>query len=377
MAAFCYNTTESLPVGLLQVMAADLGTSLSAVGLLVTAYAVVVAVVSVPLTRMTARVSRRRLLIGLLSVFVVTTWVSVAAPNYWLLLAARLVMALSQAVFWPVSVVAAAGLFPARVRGRAATVVFSGGSLAIVLGVPSGTWLGQQAGWRMSFLALGGLGLLALAAIALLLPPGAPGEGHTAASDTPDARRFRLLVATIMLAVTGYFTFYTYVTPFLSHVSGFSAAAISPLLLVFGVMDFAGITAAGAVVDRGARATMIAAIALLTAALLGVYTFGPHPVAAIGLFGLVGFAFPAMVPGMQLRVLQVAPGNTDVASAGVSAAFNVGIASGALAGALLLPAAGVRSTALAGALLTATALAVTLSERLRPIRLQAKAEQDL
>jgi DHA1 family inner membrane transport protein len=325
-------------------MADDLGTSLWAMGLLVTAYGLVVAVVSVPLIRLTAGMSRRFLLTGLLSIFVVTSWISVAAPNYWLLLAARMAMALSQAVFWPVSVVAAAGLFSARVRGRAATFVFSGGSLGMVLGVPGGTLLGQRAGWQMAFLVLSGLGLLTAVAIALLLPSTAPGQGHTAAADTPDARRFWLLIATTTLAVTGYFALYTYINPFLAHVSGFSPHAISPLLLIFGVMDFVGITAAGAVVDRGARTTMIAAIALLTAALLGLYAFGPHPVAAI--------IYPP----------------ADVASAGASAAFNVGIASGALVGAVLLPTTGIRSTAIAGALFTTAALAVTSTERLLPPR---------
>jgi hypothetical protein len=192
-------------------MAADLNQSLSAVGLLVTGYGLTVAVVSVPLTRLTARMPRRVLLPALLSVFVITTWTSVVAADYWLLLGSRIVMALSQAIFWPVAVVAAAGLFSPRVRGRAATVVFAGGSLAVVLGVPAGTWLGQQTGWRASFLALSGLGVLALFALIALLPAGAPGAAHTAAADTPDARRYRLLVVTTALAVTGFFTVFTYI----------------------------------------------------------------------------------------------------------------------------------------------------------------------
>jgi DHA1 family inner membrane transport protein len=369
VAAFCYGTTENLPVGLLRLMAADLGTSLSAVGLLVTGYGLTVAVVSVPLTRLTARMPRRLLLSGLLSVFVVTTLLSIVVSNYWVLLAARLATALSQAIFWPVAAVAAAGLFSPEVRGRASTVVFAGGSLAIVLGVPAGTWLGQQAGWRWAFLALSGLGLVALVAAAVLLPSGAPGAGHTAVADTPDARRYWLLVVTTALAVTGYFTVYTYITAFLTDVSGFSDRAISPLLLLYGAMDFIGLMCAGAVVDRGPRTLMIVAIALLTTALLGLYVFGAGRAAAVGWSAVLGLGLPFMVPGLQLRVLQVAPGNTDIASAGTSAAFNVGIGCGALVGGLLLPAFGVRATALAGALLTAAALSVLLSERLLSERL--------
>jgi DHA1 family inner membrane transport protein len=366
LGAFCYGTTENLPVGLLPLVAADLHRSLSAVGLLVTGYGLTVAVVSVPLTRLTARMPRRRLLPGLLSVFVITTWTSVAAADYWLLLGSRIVMALSQAVFWPVAVVAAAGLFSPRVRGRAATVVFAGGSLAIVLGVPAGTWLGQQAGWRASFLVLSGLGVLAFLALIVLLPAGAPGESHTAVADTPDARRFRLLVVTTALAVTGFFTVFTYIVVFLTEVSGFSSSAISPLLLMYGAMDFAALMGAGAVVDRGPRATMIVSIALLALAFLGLYAFGTMHTASLITLTLMGVGLPGMVAALQVRVLQVAPGNTDIASAGTSAAFNIGIGGGALLGGLLLPATGVRGTALAGALLVTAALAVSLTERFLP-----------
>jgi MFS transporter, DHA1 family, inner membrane transport protein len=363
LGAFCYGTTENLPIGLLPLIAADLDRSLSAVGMLVTGYGLTVAVVSVPLTRLTARMPRRVLLPALLSVFVITTWTSVLAADYWLLLGSRIVMALAQAIFWPVAVVAAAGQFSARVRGRAATVVFAGGSLAVVLGVPAGTWLGQQAGWRASFLALSGLGVLALLALAVLLPAGAPGGSHTAIADTPDARRYRLLVVTTALAVTGFFTVFTYIVVFLTDVSGFPSSAISPLLLLYGVVDFIALMGAGAVVDRGPRTTMIVSIGLLALASLGLYAFGTTQAAAIGSLTLLGVGLPGMVAALQVRVLQVAPGNTDIASAGTSAAFNVGIGGGALVGGLLLPSTGIRSTALAAALLTAAALAAALTDR--------------
>jgi MFS transporter, DHA1 family, inner membrane transport protein len=363
LGSFCYGTTENLPVGLLPLMAADLHRSLSAVGLLVTGYGLTVAVVSVPLTQLTARMPRRMLLPGLLSVFVITTLTSVIAANYWLLLGARLVMALSQAIFWPVAVVAAVGLFSPGVRGRASTVVFAGGSLSVVLGVPAGTWLGQQAGWRMSFLALSGFGVLALIALTALLPNGAPGESHAATADTPDPRRYWLLVVTTALAITGFFTVFTYITVFLTDVSDFPAAAISPLFLLYGVVDFAGLMCAGAVVDRGPRTTMIVSIALLATAFLGLYAFGTTQPTALAALALMGVGLPGMVAGLQVLVLQVAPGNTDIASAGTSAAFNVGIGGGALIGALVLPTAGIRTTALAATLLTAAALATALTNR--------------
>ena len=129
-------------------MTADLDVSPSAVGLLVTYYGLVVVVASLPLTHVSRRVPRRLLLSGLLAVFVLATWMSAAASRHRVLLAARVVTALSQALFWSIVVPTAAGLFPPRVRGRVIAVVFAGSSLAAVLGLPVGTWLGQQAGWR-------------------------------------------------------------------------------------------------------------------------------------------------------------------------------------------------------------------------------------
>ncbi|GAA3924680.1 MFS transporter [Actinomadura viridis] len=364
VAAFCFNTTENLPIGLLRFIAADLDTSPSAVGLLVTGYGIVVAAVSVPITRLTVRVPRRPLLSGVLLVLVLMTWAAALAPGYGPLLAVRVVTALGQALFWPVAVVTAAGLMPPERRGRAASYVFAGGSLAIVLGVPAGTWLGEAAGWRAAFGALGVLALGALAAVAALLPDGPPGQGHAAAATRPDARRFRLLIVVVVLAVGGFFTAYTYIAEFLTEVTGVPEPALSPLLLANGAADVAGLAVAAALVDRGSRRLLGGAAAVMAVALLGLFAFGAAPAGAVAGLVLMGLAIPAIATGMQARVLETAPGNTDVASAWASAAFNVGIAGGALGGGLLLPVYGVRATALAGALAVAAAAVLVGAERL-------------
>lgn len=364
VAIFTFVTVEELPIGLLTLISADLEVSLSAVGLLVTGYALVVVVASVPLTRVTRRIPRRHLLAGLLAVFIVATWVSAVAASYWVLLAARIMTALTHAVFWSIVVPAAAGLFSPRVRGRVVALVLTGGSMAIVLGVPAGTWLGQQFGWRVAFLAASGLSLLAFVAIAALLPTERPEDSHAASGVEPDARRYWIVVVATAVAIGGVFTAYTYVTPFLTQVAGFSAAAISPLLLVNGVAGLAGNAVAGAAVDRRPRESLMAAVALHTVALFGLYLFSTVRPLVVGLLALAGFSLAGMATALSNRILLVAPGSSDIASAGSSAAFNAGIGGGALVGGVLLPKFGVLSTAGVGGLLCLAALAVLICEPL-------------
>ena len=364
VAAFTYVTAETLPIGLLLLMTADLDVAPSAVGLLVTYYGLVVVVASLPLTHVTRRMPRRQLLASLLAVSVLATWVSAAASSYWVLLAARVVTALSQALFWSIVVPTAAGLFPPRVRGRVIAVVFAGSSLAAVLGLPVGTWLGQQAGWRTAFLALSAFGLAAMVTIATCLPTAMPGGGHAARGTTPDARCYLTLMAMTILATTGTFAAFTYVAPFLTEVSQFPAAATGPLLLVRGVAGIVGVAIGGALVDRSPWVAMLIPVTAQATALLGLYALGATPVAAAGLVALSGLSFAALTTALASRVLQVAPGSADLAAAGASTAVNVGITAGALIGSILLPGLGVRSTALVGGLLSLAALGVALCEPL-------------
>ncbi|MEJ3746180.1 MFS transporter [Actinomycetes bacterium KLBMP 9797] len=367
-AACCYVTAEILPVGLLTVMAADLHRSHAQVGLLVTGYAVVVVIASFPLVRVTQRVPRRHLLAAALAVLAVATAATALAPSYPVLFAARLATALSQALFWAIAAPAVLGLFPPEVRGRMMARLSVGASLAPVLGVPTGTWLGQQLGWRAAFAALAAVCLVICAAVTALVPTVAPADGGAARGTAPDRRRYGILILLTALGVTGALTAYTYVTPFLLEVSGFAAAALGPLLLVAGLAGLGGPLLVGRVLDRYPAVGLLVPMGLLTAALLALFAVGGFPVAAIAMLALTSLAYGALPPAIAHRAFLVAPGSTDMASAGVSAAFNVGIASGSLLGAALIGWTGVRSVALAGALLTATALAVALTDiRLRPL----------
>ncbi|MEU7616464.1 MFS transporter [Micromonospora rifamycinica] len=364
VSAFCYVAMETLPVGILPLLAANLDVSMAQAGLLVTGYAVTVALASLPLTHVTRRVPRRGLLAALLGVLVVATVVSSAAHDYPVLLGARVVVALTQALFWAVVAPAAAGMFPVRVRGRVTSVVFAGASLGPMLGVPAGTWLGQQWGWRAAFLALAALALAALVALVTLMPPVPVGASRASTGTTPDALRYAIVVVATALSVGGLFTAFTYTAVFLTDAAGFAPGAIGPLLLVRGLADFAGIAVGGIVSDRDQRVAMVAPVLLLAVALLGMFLLAGSMPATGVLLAASGFAMGALTPALQNRVLEVAPGSVDLAAAGNSAAFNVGIAGGSLLGAVVLSRFGVRGTAFAGGLLVVGALVVLLAEPL-------------
>ena len=361
-AAFCYVVGDTLPVGLLPVMSASLHSSLAATGLLVTIYALVVVVASAPLTRVTRRVLRRLLLSGLLGVFVAGTAATAAAPGYGWVMGVRVVTALSQALFWSVVMVEAAGLFPAGERGKAVTLVSSGAPLAILLGVPAGTWIGQHAGWRVSFVAVACIGLAVATAVALLLPAHRPSDYHAVAGSDPDALGYGLLVTATLLTVAGVFTTYTYVSAFLTKVGALAEAQVPLVLLIAGVASLAGLGLPGLLLSRHPRAALTAAVGILAASMLGLYAFGTiGPVAAVlqaaESFGVTGFGI-----SMQARMFTVAPRGTDIASAGLASAYNLGIAAGPVIGGFVLSGPGLRATALVGGLLAGTALAVLYSQ---------------
>ncbi|GAA1289716.1 chloramphenicol efflux pump [Planotetraspora silvatica] len=363
MATFIYITVELLPIGLLTVMAADLHRTPSEMGLIVTGYATVVVLASVPLARLALRVPRRTLLAVTLGVLTIGSLLTAAAPSYPVLLTARLLTALTQALFWSVVATTAIGLFPPKEQGRVVARLAIGNSIAPVFGVPAGTWLGQQAGWRVSFVVMAVLALVTCVALIALLPAVSAAGVEPTRGSAPDARRYALLLTATVIGVTGFLTAYTYITPYLEEVSGFAPQALGSLLLASGVAGVVGTIAVGAHLDRRPRAALIVPLVVITGALLGLYALGTAQAPAIVALCLTGLSFSALATAIQNRTLQVAPGSTDIASAGTSSAFNVGIAAGSLLGGVLIDGLGTRSVALTGALLTSVALAALLSER--------------
>jgi DHA1 family L-arabinose/isopropyl-beta-D-thiogalactopyranoside export protein-like MFS transporter/DHA1 family inner membrane transport protein len=362
IAAFCYVTTEVLPIGLLTLIAPDLHRSTAQVGLLVTGYATMVLIASLPLTYATRRIPRRQLLTVTIAVFVVATAFSAVSRSYDALLIARLLTGLTQAMFWSVVFSTATGLFPPEIRGRMVARLSIGNALAPVLGIPLGTWIGQQAGWRVAFGIMSGISLATCIAVALLVPTIAPEEGGAARGTAPDRRRFILLLIATVLGVTGAMGTFTYVTPYLLTVSGFAAAVLSLLLFAQGAAGVFGTLTVGRFLDRFPRGALVTLFFSVSVGMLGLYVFGFHKVLVVVLLALAGLSFSALAAAIQHRTMQVAPGSTDTASAGTSSAFNFGIAAGSFLGSVLIAHVGVRYVPLAGGLLTTAALVIIVAE---------------
>ncbi|MEV0562639.1 MFS transporter [Dactylosporangium sp. NPDC050588] len=364
VATFTFVTVEVMPIGLLTVIADDLGRTRAEAGLLLTGYAAVVLVLSVPMAVLTRRLPRRLLLGAALGVSAAATAVSGLAQGYAMLLGARLVVGLTQALFWSIVASTATAMFPPSRRGRTVARLSIGASLAPVLGVPLGTWLGQQLGWRAAFGVMAVIGAATCVAVVALLPGALPSGAASARGAAPDLRRYLLLLLVTSLGVAGAMTAQTYITPFLLDVTHFDASSLGPLLLVSGVGGVAGTLAVGRFLDRYPWPALAVPMSLLCAASVVLYAGGTVRTLVVVALATSGGAYAAFAAAVQNRALQIAPGSTDMASAGGSSAFNIGISAGSFVGGLIIEGAGPRAVALAAAVLIATALAALLLDPL-------------
>jgi predicted MFS family arabinose efflux permease len=325
-------TTEMLPAGLLSVMADDLGASRSAVGAVMSAYAVVVAVAAVPLTILTARWPRRRLLLGCIAGYGVSRAAMAVSTSMPALIAARTLGGLTHAVLFSVVTAFAARLVPDRLMGRAVSLVLGGSSAAFVLGVPLGTWLGSLLGWRTAFLALAvAAGLLALATPVAL--PALPALPAPAGPSLERPRRavsgLVMITGFVLLVMLGHSTVYTYVSAILLD-AGLAKAAVGPALLAFGAAGLLGIWGSAHLADRRPRGGLLSfTAALLLALLLLAWATGRAwpTVLVLPLWGAAYAGMPGFFMSAAVRTGCVAP---DTCAAVVNAASNAGIALGAI-----------------------------------------------
>lgn len=334
--AFGIGVTEFVIMGLLLEVSADFGVSISAAGLLISGYALGVVFGAPLLTAMTSRWPRKSVLIGLMVIFIVGNAACALAPSYGLLMAARVLTALTHGTFFGIGAVVATGLVAPDRKASAIAIMFTGLTLATVLGVPFGTWLGQAFGWRATFWAVTLVGLVALAVIALLIPKdkAAPQPSDWRADLKAMTRRPVLLgLLTTVLGYAGVFAVFTYIAPALTQITGFPEGAVSTILLVFGSGLVAGNFIGGRLADRHLTRAVLGTLTVL-AVVLGLMTFALHErIAAVIFVGLLGTAGFATVAPLQMWVLEKAEGaGQSLASSFNIAAFNIGNALGAWAG---------------------------------------------
>ena len=367
ISAFAIGTTEFVIVGLLPTMAADLGVSLTSVGLLVSLYALGVAIGAPVLTALTGKLPRKTLLLALMALFTVGNLVAWQAPSYEALVVARILTGLAHGVFFSIGSTIATGLVPREKAASAIAIMFTGLTVALVTGVPLGTFIGQNYGWRATFLAVSGLGLIAFIGSALFVPRTIT---HTASASLKVQASVllqpRLLLVYAMTAVGygGSFIAFTFLAPLLQQVSGFEAGAVALVMLVYGVSVTVGNIWGGKLADqRGAVPALKIIFALLALVLLVLTFTAPHKwlmLATVLAWGAVAFG---NVPGLQVYVVKQAerfsPRAVDVASGLNIAAFNVGIAFGAWAGGLIVERLGLVHTGWIGGLVVLGALALT------------------
>ncbi|MFF2485676.1 MFS transporter [Microbacterium sp. NPDC058062] len=335
MGAFGIGLTEFVIMGLLPEVARDFAVSEAAAGWLISGYALGVVVGALGLTAATTRLPRKPVLLGLIVLFIAGNVLTALAPDYGIAMTGRILAALSHGAFFGIGSVVAASLVAPEKRAGAIAIMFTGLTAANVLGVPFGTFLGQQFGWRSTFWVIAGIGVIAFAGIAALVP--APSGVQERISLRRELRAFRstqvwLSLAVTVLAFGGMFGAFTYIAYTLTEVSGFASGAVPWLLVLFGAGLVGGNWLGGRLADRRLDATLIAFIAALVVVLVAFALFAGSQAATIAGLVLMGAFGFGTVPGLQSRIMDYADGAPTLASGANIGAFNVGNALGAWAG---------------------------------------------
>ncbi|MFJ9849359.1 MFS transporter [Streptomyces sp. NPDC101150] len=361
LGIFSIVTTEILPIGLLTAIAADFRVSDGTAGLMMTLPGLLAAVAAPTVTVATARLDRRLMLGALTLLLALANFLAAAAPLYWLVLLSRVLVGITIGGFWSIGVGLADRLVRPESAPRATALIFSAVPLGSVLGVPAGTFLGDLAGWRAAFLAMGILTTAVLVMLMLLLPPlpAVRPTRLTALRALLRGARVRFSLLTTFLIVLAHFGAYTYVTPFLGEVTRVGPGLVTVFLLVYGAAGVLGNFLGGAAVARRPRATFGAAAGALSGATLLLPVFGRWEPGAIALLIVWGLAYGAVPVSSQTWFARSAPRSPEAASVLFTASFQATISLGALAGGLVVDRASPSAVMMLGGA-TAALMAVTV-----------------
>ena len=360
VGAFIFNTTEYIPIALLSDIGQSFGKPATEVGMMITVYAWIVALLSLPLMLMTKNIERRKLLLMLFALFALFHALSFFSWNFNILLVSRIGIALTHAVFWSITASLAVRLAPTGKTNQALGLLSTGTVLAMVLGIPLGRVIGQYFGWQLSFLLIG----VCAAGVMLVLAknlPALPSQNTGSLSSLPSLfkrRNLMLLYAMTVLIITAHFTAYGYIEPFVLQVGGFKAEQVTIVLSLYGLAGFAASYLFGKWFAKSQRLFMLGAVAVILLSALLLLPFASFPYAVYALVFIWGVAIVIVSLGMVSKVLAFASDATDVANSIYSGLYNVGIGGGALLGHYVTVWFGLSNIGIAGALLAAAGLAV-------------------
>ncbi|HDR1226881.1 TPA: sugar transporter [Pasteurella multocida] len=352
LAGFMFNTTEFIPVALLSDIAQSFAMPVSQTGLIITVYAWVVSLMSLPFMLLTAKAERRGLLIKLLVLFILSHLLSVIAWDFWVLVLARIGVALTHSIFWAITASLVIRVAPKDKKSQAIGLLAIGCSLAMILGLPLGRLIGQFFGWRATF------AIIALIAIGILclfyqLLPHLPSKNAGSLNSLPTLFKRPLLLglyALTMIIISAHFTAYSYIEPFMLNISTMSHSMATFVLFVFGL---SGITASllfNRYYNAGPIRFILFSMGLLTATLLLLFIASQQTWTMFLLTFFWGIGIAGIGLGLQIRVLHLAPDATDVAMAIYSGIYNIGIGAGALLGNQVMQHYGLAYIGVAGAL---------------------------
>jgi Arabinose efflux permease len=359
IASFVVGTVELVIAGIIDMVAQDLNVSVGTAGQLITVYSLVFAFGSPILITLTSRVERRKLLTAAMLVFFAGNLISIFSPNFAILLISRIILAASCSIVVVLSIVMASSIVAPELRGRAIGIIFMGISASLVLGVPLGTFIGELWGWRSTFILVGGLTLIVAWAVKRYLPQVAPRPGIPLREQLRTLKDSKILSAhsISILQMTGQFTIYAYVTPFLQETMGLSTNMIGLVLFVYGLAGIAGGWIGGWSSDKLGNGRTIIVTLLLHALAIFLLPYSTGSIFLLLIVVVVWCAFNmAPSPAIQSYLIQTAPESSDIQLSFNTSSLHIGVAAGSIVGGLIVNHYSVTTNAWVGGLIVILAI---------------------